>query len=370
MSEELADLQPSEQTQAPVTEQGTVERPEAPAEDKFPEFKATPDKSVLRQQIEHAAKVEEKKRGNPYKSADGKFAKKPLEPREAPETAAPEATPESEPKPETQVQPQAVPMPKAWAADKQALWDQLPQAVKDFLITREDQVSKGFADYGEKDRRFKAIDSVLAPLDPMIQGYGTTREAFVGQLANWHLALSNNPNEAFPALARAYGYNLGSTVPDGTQPMVSDPRVDQVSQSVAQINQRLAEAERRESEALMRQTSEHVANWAKEKPHYEKVRQDMGLRIKAAAEVGREMSLDEAYEASIWANPEIRNQLMKEKFEAEQKAAQDKARKSQLAAVSATTRPPQGPANGTGKPTTLRDTITAAVREHQGAGRA
>jgi hypothetical protein len=370
MSEELnVAVEPVETTTAPEPITSTPEV----VEEKFPEFKETSDKSVLRQQLEHAAKSDaEKKRGNPYKSADGKFTKKPLEPKEAPETAA--AAPlESELKIEATTAPQAVSMPKSWSADKQALWDQAPQALKDFILSRENQVNEGFAKYQGIEPKYKALDAVLAPLDPMIQGYGTTREAFVQQLAGWHQALANNPNEAFPALARAYGFNLtGSPAADPAQNpnVVYDPRVDTVSQTLAQMQQRLAETERREAEAQMRSTSEQVAKWATVKPHYDKVRQDMGLRIKAAAEIGREMSLDEAYEASIWANPEIRDQLMKSQFEAQQKKAQEEAKKAKLASVSATSRAPSGPTNGTGKPNDLRSEITKNLRDYQGAGRA
>jgi hypothetical protein len=373
MSQELADLQPSEQTQATVTDSGAIEKavPETTEQpDKFPEFKETSEKSVLRQQIEHAAK-----RGNPYKSADGKFTKKPLETK-APETAATEAKPESEvAKPEVSSQPQTVSMPKSWSADKQAIWDQAPQALKDLILSRENQVNEGFAKYqGIKPEIYKEMEAVLAPLDPMIQGYGTTRPEFVRQLASWHTALANNPNEAFPALARAYGFNITGSpaaIDPAQQPyVVNDPRVDQISQTVAGLQRQQEEIARREQESVMRQTSEKVAGWAKDKPHFDSVKFDMGLLIKASAEAGREMSLDEAYHKATWAHPEISNTLKKAEFEAQQKEARDKAEKSKLASVSVQTRSPASPALNGSQGGKLRDTIKEAMATVNGAGRA
>lgn len=345
-------------------------------EESFPKFEATPDKSILRQQIEHAAKVEEKKRGNPYRGEGGKFTNKPED--SAVNTAAEKAPATQALQSETNTapqQPQTVAMPKSWSADKQELWTSLPQAAKDFILSRENQVNEGFAKYQGLEPKYKALDAVLSPLDPMIQSYGTTREAFVQQLAGWHQALASNPQEAFPALARAYGYSINqgpSAAEQAQQPgYVTDPRVDQLTPVVSQLQQKLADAERREAEAQMRQTSEMVSKWASDKPHYDKVRIDMGLLIKAAAESGREMSLDEAYQKATWANPEIADQLKKAEFEAIQKKAAEDAKKAKLAAVSASTRPAAGPAaNGAEKPGNLRSDITAALRAYQGAGRA
>lgn len=374
MSQELADLQSSEQTQAAITDNGAVETPAVEQRSEPEQPKSLRDQIVsAKKEVE--AEAEAKRRGNPYKSADGKFTKKPLE-NKAPETAATEAKPESEAKPQTEQQPQVVAMPKSWSADKQELWTSLPQAAKDFILSRENQVNEGFAKYqGVKPELYKELDAVLTPLDPMIQQYGTTRPEFVRQLASWHQALASNPNEAFPALARAYGYNLtGSPAADPAQQqpyVVNDPRVDQLTPVVSQLQQKLMEAERREQEAQMRQTSEKVASWAKDKPHFEKVRTDMGLLIKAAAEAGKEMSLDEAYHKATWGNSEIAEQLMKERFEAEQKAAREKAEKAKLASVSVVTRSP-APANGNGadKGSNLRNTIKEAMATVNGAGRA
>ncbi len=353
-----------------------IEAPVVATETKEPVEKAEP-KSVLRQQLESArdeVNEEIKKRGNPYKSADGKFTKKPLETK-APETAATEVK-EPEAKTETAQQaPQAQEPPKSWSKEKHAIWAALPQEAKDLILSRENQVNEGFAKYQGIEPKYKELDAVLSPLDPMIQGYGTTRGAFVSQLANWHLALSNNPNEAFPALAKAYGFNLtGSPAADYQQEqpnVLRDPRVDQIMPTLAQLQQAQADAIRREAEAQMRQTSEHVANWAKDKPHYEKARHPMGLLIKASAETGREMSLDEAYEKAIWGIPEIREQLMKDRFTAEQKANAEAATKAKLAAVSVTSRSPAGPSNGVAKDAnSIRAGLKAAIAQHQGAGRA
>jgi len=363
MSQELADLQPSEQTQATVTDNGAVEKAvpqttETP--DKFPEFKETSEKSVLRQQIEHAAK-----RGNPYKAADGKFTKKPLETK-APETAATEAKPESEAKTEAKVeQAPALPMPKSWPKEKQAIWDALPTEAKEWWGPHAAQTDQNFEKY---KGQLKTFEDVIAPYQPLLAVSGRSAPEAIQQALSWHAALSNEATrgQAFQALLQAYPHQLGSpaAIDPAQQPyVVNDPRVDQVQQELAALKaQREAEISER--------TSKEVSSWAKDKPHFEKVKFDMGLLIKAAAEAGREMSLDEAYHKSTWATPDIAEQLKKAEFEAQSKANRDAAEKAKLAAVSVQTRSPAPPALNGAQGGKLRDTIREAMATVNGAGRA
>jgi len=369
MSQELADTQVSEQTTAVVEPSGNVETPVTEKRSEPSDKKPSVREAIL------AAKAEveenEKKRGNPYKAADGKFTKKPLEAK-APVEAAPAQ--ESEVKTEVAPTPQAKEPPKSWAKEKHAIWAGLTPEAQDLILSREAQVNEGFAKYQGIEPKFKELDAVLSPLDPMISSYGTTRGQFVKQLTDWHMALSNNPLEAFPALMRAYGFN-----PQGSSAQPSNDLIDPLRPVLSQYEQGISEAKREAQEArraldeMQRsQVSRDIAKWAEGKPHYEKVRQQMGLLIKSAAEVGQELSLDDAYDQAVWANPETRDALKKAEFEAQVKAQKEAAEKARIAAISAGTRSPAAPVpNGASKPDgSVRGSIKAAIAEARANGRA
>ncbi len=354
----------------------------APEAGSTPTPQADPNRTT-RQDIEAAfQEVEEKeakRRGNPYKSADGKFAKKPLEAKEAPKTeAAPaETNPEAKPT-ETQEAPQALEMPKSWSKDKAELWTALPQAAKDLILSRENQVNEGFAKYQGIEPKYKALDAVLAPLDPMINGYGTTREAFVKQLADWHQALANNPQVAFPALMQAYGYQLpqsdGSPQPTDAQQIQYQipPQLQQLPQQFGQLTQKLEATESQLQAIRQEQTNKEIAAFASkpEHKHFEKLRVPMGKYIQAVAQMeGRVPDLKEAYDFAFRGDAELWAAHQREEFEATIKKQKEEAEKSRLASqASLKGRSPaganlNGAANSNGS---VRGDIEAAMQEYAG----
>ena len=96
----------------------------------------------------------------------------------------------------------------------------------------------------------------------------------------------------------------------------------------------------------------------------------MGQLIQAGAVQPND--LDGAYQQAIWADPDIRAALIKEQTEkqaAEQlKANQQRTQTARAAAISPSTRSPNGPVvNGAEKPgrKSIRESLNASIRELQ-----
>lgn len=332
---------------------------------------------TTRQDIEAAFEEVEKKRGNPYKDpSTGKFTNKPAD--EAPKQAAPAPQNPEAQTVESQPAPQPLEMPKSWSKDKSELWTALPQAAKEFILSRENQVNEGFAKYQGIEPKYKALDAVLAPLDPMINGYGTTREAFVQQLANWHMALSNNPQVAFPALMQAYGYQLpqsdGSQQPtDLQQPQYQiPPQLQQLPQQFAQVTTELQQTKSQLDAIRQEQTNKEIAAFASkpEHKHFDRLRVPMGKYIQAVAQMeGRVPDLKEAYDFAFRGDSELWSAHQKEEFEATIKKQKEDAEKSRLASQASLRGRAPAPANlnGSAKPAdTVRGAIEAAMQEVAG----
>lgn len=351
---------------------------DAPVDNQPAKPDSVPQKPMsVRESIDAAVKEEKAKRGNPFKDpATGKFTNKPDV--EAPKEAAPQEIKNLEAKPEVLNPPQAVTAPKAWPKEKHALWDQLPQEAKDFLLTRERQVDEGFAKFQGIEPKYRELDSVLAPHREMIRQYGVSEGQFVNQMLSWHGALSNPASQAqaFAALANAYGYNpQGSSpaeIPQGNDVShLLRPHLDQFGQQINGLRQEVSSVRNQLSQREQEIISRDIAEFAKDKPHFEKVRTEMGLLIKAAAESGKELSLDEAYQKAIWATPDIREQLKKAEFEAQiakQREDADKAMKAKAATLAGRS-PAPAAANGS-KPMSVREALTKSVAELRQQGRA
>lgn len=272
----------------------------------------------------------------------GKFAPKEQSQKDGGKEPSPSATnKDSAPQQsaqKTEGQPQAVSdRPAAWGNDKANLWSSLPKEAQDFISKREVDVSKGFAEYGEKTKRLQEIDAVMSPLRPMLQRLGQSDAQGIRTMIGWQQALAN-PNgkiEALKALAKQLGIDLSTLAPapqGGQQQQQPDPVTQQLQQILAPTVSRLNEygqklsvfEQQRQQESAARANAE-INAFAKDHPYLDRARAKMAQLMMG----GLATALDDAYNQAIWADPEIRAEIQKSeeaKRDAELKAAQEAER--------------------------------------------
>lgn len=278
----------------------------------------------------------------------------------------------SEPKPEQTAQPStAANPPPGWSKESKEFFNTLPadHPLRKDIAKREEEVSSGFKKYGDIAKRHEEIEQVLAPRRAEFQRFGITSDAqAINTLFAWEQAVRSNPHQAIAQLAKSYGVDL-STFAQAPQaqgenelPAQLRPVVDQfgnVVQRVDAVSQRLDQYERD-------RTQEAIQSFAKDKPHFERVRTLMG-QIMAG---GGATTLEDAYQKAIYADPETRSLIQKEeqdKAEADRKAASEaKAKAAAAASVSVRGSSPQGSVQTKPKPTkavSVRDSLMDAVKE-------
>lgn len=306
---------------------------------------------------EHTGDAPEKDRERkPASSAErprdetGRFApaektEKPAKEAGADNAAVEPAKELSNPDANKQVAPQsqtAVDRPAAWGSDKSDLWSKLPPDAQAYIAKREAEVSQGFAKYGEDRKRLQEYESVMTPLRPTLQGLGQSDMDGIRRMIEWQQSLAGPYKvEAFKGLARALGVDLATLVPASPQGQ-QDPQADPVAQHlqpilhpvISRINefgQKLTTFEQQQQQERINRASAELAAFAKDKPHFDRVRTRMAQLMTA----GVATSLDDAYQQAIWADPDTRAEIQRteqEKREAEAKAAQEAERQKQAAA--------------------------------------
>ena len=127
-------------------------------------------------------------------------------------------------------------------------------------------------------------------------------------------------------------------------------------------------------------THQILANWSKDKPHFEAVRGLMAQFIASGAVPlnNGNVDLDRAYDMAVFANPEVRQQMLEAqqksaqaeavaKAKAEKAAQQAQAEKSRRAAGSLSPSAPGSGAAATAKPKgkgmSVRESLMAAREE-------
>lgn len=373
MAEELADQTPEiDSGVQPADITPPSEPVSAPEKTAAPEKTEPPKKLSLRDQINNSVEeVRKAERNRDQKT--GQFAPEPKT-KAAPEKAAPEVPKPQNAQPEA---PKPLGPPSSWSKEAKAVWDALPDAAKAAAVKREEEVSKGFDEYRGKTAQLQEISQALEPLRPMLQQQGIATEAqAVKRLLEWE-GMFRNPQTrigAFHQLARQYGVNLSTLVQNPSEPSTAQGAPAQPSVDLSGITQKVnnleSELQRRDRETV----SVKLSEFAKDKPHFEKVRVSMGKLMQAG--LASPDDLEGAYQKAISLDPEVSAAITAEKA-AKDKAEQDrlaaeKAAKARLASVSPSVRAPSGPVvNGSKeKKPGVRGSILASIAELQAGQRA
>jgi len=268
---------------------------------------------------------------------DGKFIAKPEKIETAPEkveAAIKELPPtDNVAKPSVQPAQAAVAAPVSWAADAKASWSNLPPAIQQAVIKREEEIANGGRQWSEEKKRYQAT---LAPLVEETQRLGVSPEQGLNALLNAHRMLQRDPASAIARLAQQYNVDLTNLA---SNPPAEQPRFDPM---VSQLTQHVSALESQLHGFLQNQTRGVVDKFAADHPHYAAVEEQIAdlIPLIQQREPGLNPSdvLTKAYEQAIWLNPDVRAQLMKEQSEAAQKqqieTVQAKASQAKKAAVS------------------------------------
>lgn len=327
-------------------------------------------KSVETVRAEEATRVRD--------TATGKFAKK--------DTVASADNPAAAEIPATEqnVHPtdsKPVGPPSGWSKEAQALWDNLPPAVKADAVRREAEVAKGFDEYRTKTAQLSEISQALEPLRPMLQQHGIQTEAqAVKRLLDWEGSFRNPQTrmQAFHKLAQQYGVDLSTLAQNSSQAPSSVQDIPEplrpIMDQFGNVTQKVTALEDRLQRADQEKVSETISQFAKDKPHFEKVRVIMGQLMESG--IVPPGDLEGAYQKATVLHPEvsaaIRAEEDKKRADELAKTQAEKSRQARLAAASPAQRAPSAPPNGNvpkGK-ASVRDAILTSVsqlREEQRA---
>jgi len=328
MAEELADTHAAEQPDIGVGSGAEI-----------PEKQPATVREALTASIKEVSEKEERARD----IASGKFIPKDKAPEkvESRETTAAPAPPSGEPK-EQQASKSVAP-PPGWSQASKDYFNSLPpdHPIRQDVAKREEEVSNGFKSYSEKTKQYDALDRVLAPNRARFQQYGVKSDAeAIERLVGWEQAISADPVAALRQLAQQYRVDLSqiaqpqdSQIDPGLQNTLR-PVLDEVGQLKQQFNFMLTAQQQAQQEKIVSELS----TFSRDKPHFERVRVRMGQLMQGGAVAPND--LDGAYQQAIWSDPELRDQLLREKEEERAKVQAEQAKNARVAAVSPGVRAP------------------------------
>ena len=321
------------------------------------------------------------------RAPDGKFAKESAAPAEAPDTPA---------QPEGQTEPAEPALnvdlnraPSSWKPAAKAAWANLPPEIRaevhrreaDFHNTTLKGPLKENADFGQ------SIKQVIEPYRAMIEAEGGTPDRAVADLLRTAaLFRTGSPQAKLQGLLQLdQQFNVGlrqymqqqlaQPTEGQTQPQqFSDPRVDQMMQSLQAIERERQAEQQRQAQAQERATNDAVNSFISAKddkgaplyPFVDNVIDEMNLlvaehrRRNPGADHGQ--ILKQAYEQAVWANPETRSVLIAQQ---QAKASQPEANLRKVEQAKRATAgyvPKRGALPASAPPLSMDDTIRETAK--------
>jgi hypothetical protein len=287
--------------------------------------------------------------------------------------------------------------PPFYKTKGKAVWDKLSPEDRQFLVTREKEVSDGFAQVSQRIKGVENIERAIAPRLQAIQQYGVEPAVVVDRLFQWMEGL-NNPStklSTFKELAKSFGVNPNQLFPqqtNGTETEVTNEQLpssneppEWFNEFTGQVQQKIGNLEQTISTQQSAAAANVINNWAKDKPHYGTVGRLMGQLIQSGVvplTADGNVDLDGAYNAAIKLHPEVQSLIQQEATDKAAQEAQEKAEKEakekadrlakakkagsgiKPAARSIAVAPlNQKTVNGAGKSASVRDSIKAAIEE-------
>lgn len=199
--------------------------------------------------------------------------------------------------------------PKSWKKEMHEHFTKLDPSIQDYIDEREKQALEGLMQYKETAEYGKNLKEVISPYLPLFEAQGVKDPSqAVKYLLNAHYQLSvANPEvrtAMFAKLAKQYKIDLDTmkVLMTNEDPYV-DPATKALKERLDKFEGQRTEEQRAQYKALQDKTAAEVKAFSEDPahPYFAEVANDIVLLLQDP-----KMSLKDAYERAIWANPVTR----------------------------------------------------------------
>jgi hypothetical protein len=261
--------------------------------------------------------------------------------------------------------------PKTYKPEMAAHWAAVPPPLREEIYRREEAMWKGIEQYKGGAQLAGSMLKALGPLAETARQANIAPDVIVSQLAGVHLHLTN-PNipkaeklATVQKLLSHYGMELNpGPEPVPGDPDYIDPQVKALHDDVNKLKAERERARQAEVERIYQQNLQELEAFAGDPAniYFDDVADDIATLLRA----NPKLSLKDAYEKAVYANPVTREkELARLQTEREAKARAENAKRVAEARKAAQGNVPPGRNKGaqTGDTESLDETLTATYRK-------
>jgi len=253
----------------------------------------------------------------PVETAEEKAARE-YQRDEAGRFAAKQQEEQAQPDPAAQPQQQAKqPWKPLWYKDEYGDWQKLPEGFRKTLEQRETESAQAITKHSMAAKSWEPVLKEFEPYKQHLQQAGITEQQYVGQLVQADKFLREDPVAAINWIAQQYCgvdlYGLANYAYDNQFQPAAQP--DPMAQQIAALQQQIQQLQQRPDQERLAAEQAQIQAWAKDKPHFEDVRGYMHALSQRPDYA--EATLDELYEAAMYAHPQLRQRILADQRKAE-----------------------------------------------------
>lgn len=261
--------------------------------------------------------------------------------------------------------------PSSWRHEAREAWAKAPPEIQKEVARRETEVARMVTEFHPVRQFAQEMHRAVAPIAERAKASGVPVHQIVSNYVEFDRTLaSGDPEAQAAAVARLIkGYNipveaLADAIDRPTRQAPVNPE-----QMRAQIRQEMErDFQRQHLQQQARQHQELVKSFAS-KPDADlmndEIRHVMADLIEAAGRRDVELSLEDAYNQAIWANPRTRAIIQQRQEAKTRETAQAATQRAMIAGSSVKSRP-SSPISGNGEGRSIREDLEAALAEASG----
>lgn len=285
-------------------------------------------------------------------------------------------------KPESIEEPQApapeeppVMLPRSWARDplSSEMWAKLPREIQKQITARENQRDSNYQrvlqEIAQKREAFGQIEEAITPHLRELKLDGVDTGKLFQETLEFRRFTKEDPEGAVTWLMQTLGVRPEAVVTRFKGQPQEDPKIQELRQQLQQVQGTLTAAQQAQVARLRGEIESTITSFAEEtdengqplRPYAYELEEEMEPIVRSLVrqypQAGMGIILQEAYDRAVWANPQLRAQLLKQQQAAQQQAAQQAAIKARRAASSINGAPA---GSVTQAPTSRREALEAA----------
>ena len=253
--------------------------------------------------------------------------------------------------------------PKGLSVGMRENWKNLDRQTKDEFKRYEERIGGMAQKYAHDARRAQAMDKVMQPYSQLMQMNGGPQNILPGLLQTGAALQTGNEVErarTVASLISQFQVNpaqvAGFLKGENPEPSQNEQIQQMINKQMAPVHQQLQQYQQRDQqmrEQGQEQIKGKIREFAQANEFYGDLSETMADIMDIAARNGREMGLQEAYDAAAWQHPEIRKVML-----ARQSQGQVQQRKRAASSIHGT----PGGEGSSASPADLRSTLEQAFQ--------